>query len=166
MIKKDFAGLIILLTFAIILSMVYNYFSPNGIAHFGQWEKQNGVISANAKNDFINPSIEINDLELVKQIVKNQERTILDVRSRQEFVHGHLPGAHSFPLEEFDDVIDALFELVKPDSPILVYCSSVECAQSHTFATMLKDLGFTDVKVYAQGFLQWLDNELEIETDD
>jgi rhodanese-related sulfurtransferase len=160
---KDIHGVLILVTISVILALFYNYFSVKGIALFGQWDTNMGVISAKAKNDTIQSSIEINDLDLIKQIISNKERIVLDVRAKEDYDHGHLPGAHSFPMEEFDDGIDLLFEIAKPDAPILVYCSSTECSQSHTFSNMIIEAGFSNVKVFVQGFRLWQEKGLKVE---
>ncbi len=162
MIKKEKFGILTLLTIAALISFGVNAFSPSGIALTGQWDKSKGVVTAKSKQDAVHPEIELNDPRTVQQMIKNKAVVLLDVRSNEEFDQGHLPGAFSFPLAEFDDNLDKLLSLVNKDSSVLVYCSGVDCAASHTFAAQLLAMRFMNVKVYAGGFRQWQEMGFEI----
>ena len=163
MIHEDLKGAFLLVIFALITAFSYNHIYSKGIALFGQWDSSEGVISAISKDKSITASIEIINPEIVKQIVKKKERLILDVRRREIYNQGHLPGALSFPLVDFDENIGMLLDSVSKTSPILVYCSSVECSDSHTAAEQLKSLKYENIKVFSGGFRQWL--ELGHETE-
>jgi rhodanese-related sulfurtransferase len=63
----------------------------------------------------------------------NQE--ILDVRSREEFNEGALPGSRNIPLDELRDRVD---ELSTRD--VLVYCQVGQ--RGHVAALLLSQLGF------------------------
>ncbi|MCP4022811.1 MAG: rhodanese-like domain-containing protein, partial [Desulfobacteraceae bacterium] len=141
MFKKDIIGALVLLALSIVIAFCFNHFYPNGIAYRGQWESAEGVISAKPKNDVINPAIEITEFDLIKKIVHEKRRIILDVRPRDIYRQGHLPGALSFPLENFDDELDQLFNTIQKQTAILVYCSSVQCPDAHTFASLLAEFG-------------------------
>jgi len=155
MIKTDCFGVFILLTIAAVLSLGVNYFSPSGIAWVGQWDRSKGVVRAKSKQDIVHTNIEINNPLQVRQMIQNRKVILLDVRSKDIYDNGHLPGALSFPLVDFDEVLPRLLDLVKKDSAILVYCSGFECTDSHTFAAQLLALKFTLVQVYAGGFREW-----------
>lgn len=160
---KDLKDTFPLLFFALTAAFCYNYFSPAGIALFGQWETSKGVVTAHSKTNSVNASIEINNPKIIKQIIQKKERIVLDVRPREFYEEGHLPGALSFPLMEFDNIIEKLLKMTDKQSPILVYCSGFECTDSHDFAANLKDIRFTDVKVFSGGFRQWQEMGYEIE---
>lgn len=155
MILKEIKGSFFLVFFSVVIGFFYNHFSSSGIALFGQWQISNGVVNAISKTDSVNVSIEINNPEIVQQIIQKKERMVLDVRPRELYEEGHLPSALSFPLIEFDTVVSRLLEMTDQHSPILVYCSGFDCMDSHHFATNLKNMGFTDIKVYPGGFRQW-----------
>jgi rhodanese-related sulfurtransferase len=73
----------------------------------------------------------------------------------------HLPGARHMP----HDQVEALAPRVVPDktAPIVVYCASQSCQNSHIAAARLTQLGYTDVAVYAGGKADWQSAELPIE---
>lgn len=166
MTSKEIKGTFFLVFFAVTTAFFYNYFSVAGIALFGQWQTSSGVVNAISKADSPDVSIEINNPETIWQIIQKKERMILDVRPLEFYEEGHLPGALSFQLIEFDNVIGRLFEMTDQHSPLLIYCSGFECMDSHNFATNLKDMGFADVRVYPGGFRQWQEMGYNIEKNE
>lgn len=165
MIKTTRFGVLTLLILSLVLSLGVNHFSPSGIAWRGQWDRSKGVLGAKSKQD-ASLGIEINNPLAVQQMIQRREVVLLDVRSRKRYDKGHLPGAFSFPLTDFDEALPRLLTLLKKDAAILVYCSGVECSDSHTFASQLLALRFTRVQVYAGGFLEWQEMGFEIEKND
>jgi len=166
MILKDLKGIVFLLSFSLLTAFSYNYFSVSGLSLVGQWEPSKGVVSARSKTGDINADIQINTCEIIKQIVQDKTRIILDVRPREIYNQGHLPGALSFPLIEFDQNIMQFLDSVNRQSSLLVYCSSIECTDSHTIAQRLKDLRYDDIKVFSGGFRQWQEKGYEIEKNE
>lgn len=77
-------------------------------------------------------------LELYLDQKKNQELefTLLDVRSPEEFLEGHLDGAIHIPLEELEEQMWRL----NRDHPIIVYCG--HGSKSLIAARMLDRMGF------------------------
>lgn len=75
---------------------------------------------------------------------------ILDVRTREEYDTGHIPGSVLIPNTE----IEAQAEKALPDKRqlILVYCRSGR--RSKLAAQILADLGYTNVKEFG-GIIDW-----------
>ena len=161
--SKDVLGTFFLLAIAAILAFCFNRLSPFGISVIGQWDETEGVVSAQAKNQEIDNSLDITDPETVQQIIADKARIILDVRSKDAYDEGHIPGALSFPLMAFDDNFPFLMNTIKKDSPVLLYCASIHCTDSHTFAERLVQMKFLDVKVFAGGFRAWEEVGYDIE---
>jgi rhodanese-related sulfurtransferase len=65
---------------------------------------------------------------------------LLDVRSPDEYAHGHLPGAVNIPVQELDR---RLAEVGPPDRELVVYCRSGH--RSGRAAEILRQHGFTKV---------------------
>ena len=72
-------------------------------------------IFRNSKND-------INIHELYEIIKLNKECLLLDVRSPQEFLEGHLKGAINIPLYELSEKSN--YKLKNKEEIIIVYCKS------------------------------------------
>lgn len=72
----------------------------------------------------------------------NQNNTILiDVRSKQEFLEGHLDGAINIPLDEIENKIEK--KVVNKNIIIIVYCQYG--ARSKKAQNKLKNMGYTNV---------------------
>ena len=163
---KDTKGVFFLLFFALVTAFFYNHVSPFGIPVLGQWEPSKGVVSAKSNTDSVNTSIEINNIDSIKQIVQKKEKIILDVRPREIYNQGHLPTALSFPLMDFDQNIGQILSSINRQAELLVYCSSIECTDSHTFATRLKNLRYDNIQVFSGGFRQWQEMGYKIEKNE
>ena len=85
---------------------------------------------------------------------------ILDVRTADEFAEGHLDGAIMIDFYA-DDFADQLAGL-DPDVPYLLYCRSGN--RSGQTATMMQDLGFTDVADVDGGIGAWTSAGLSLVT--
>lgn len=74
------------------------------------------------------------------QNFKNTPKTLVDVRTAQEFAEGHAPGAINIPL---DQVQKRLAEFTKMAKPIVAYCRSGN--RSAMAVQILKQNGISDV---------------------
>ena len=89
--------------------------------------------------------------EEAKQIMDSEEDyIILDVRAREEYDEGHIPGATQISHEEIAEKA----EEVRPDKDqlILVYCRSGR--RSKIAAEALVELGYTNIKEFG-GIIDW-----------
>ena len=145
----------LLLGVSVILAFIVNYFSPVGIALIGQWDITRGVITANAKNDIVADKLEIEDVTRAKQIFDNGNALFVDARTRDHYDEGHIPGAESLPVGQFDELIDAFIDKHPTEKPIVTYCSGRTCEDSHNLAQLLLDFGYSDVKVFIDGYPGW-----------
>jgi len=71
----------------------------------------------------------------------NQEAIFIDVRTKQEYDTGHIPGAILLP----DDDVEALAPFLLPDKDVLtiVYCQ--RGGRSQSAADVLVSMGYTNV---------------------
>lgn len=78
---------------------------------------------------------------------------VLDVRTREEFDEGYLPGA--ILVDFYDEGFVAQIEGLDRDVPYLVYCRSG--GRSAKTAQLMTQLGFSEVTDVAGGMLAWAD---------
>ena len=89
--------------------------------------------------------------EEAKQIMDSQEGyIILDVRTREEYDQGHIPGAILIPNTEIEARAEEV--LTDKDQLILVYCRSGR--RSKLAAEALVELGYTNIKEFG-GIIDW-----------
>lgn len=153
---KDIAKeLIILIGFAVVAAFTVNYFSPNGIALFGQWDTSQGAITAKQKNDPVTGSFEIKDANTAKEIYDTRKAVFVDARSYEAFIDGHIKSAVSIPTNQFFEFIDHFKTKYPSITPVITYCSGRECNDSHELAQYLIDEGYANVKVFIDGYQEW-----------
>ena len=86
-----------------------------------------------------------------KEIMDSQEGyVILDVRTREEYDQGHIPGAVLIPNTEIEAQAEEI--LADKDQLILVYCRSGN--RSKKAAEILVELGYTNIKEFG-GITDW-----------
>src|SRR6266540_4102954 len=78
------------------------------------------------------------------------EVVILDVRPREEFVAGHIPGALSVPLGELDDVLGRL----RKRAQIVAYCRGPYCVLAPQAVERLRAKGYKARRL-ADGLPEW-----------
>ena len=153
--RKTIKEIMILVGISVTLAMVVNFFSPRGIALVGQWDTSKGVITAipNGSEDW-KPE-EINSVARAKEIFDNGNVLFVDARSQDNYEDGHIPGAVSLPVGQFDEQIESFLYQNSPDRRIVTYCSGRTCEDSHNLARLLTDVGFTHVSIFIDGFPGW-----------
>ena len=89
--------------------------------------------------------------EEAKEMMDSQEVIILDVRERDEYDSGHIPGAVLLPVGSIDETTAA--EVIPDkDSTVLVYCRSGN--RSKTASSALAELGYTNIYEFG-GISTW-----------
>jgi rhodanese-related sulfurtransferase len=147
--------IIIMLGVSIIAAFGVNYLSPKGIALVGQWDTSWGVVTAREKNDVVMDELEIEDVAYAKTLYDSGHVLFVDARSRENFENGHIKGAFSLPVGEFDELIDSFFDRYALDKPIITYCSGRTCEDSHRLAQLLISRGYLNTSVMIDGFPGW-----------
>ncbi len=90
----------------------------------------------------------------------------LDARRTRFYKSGHIPRAKSMSVWEagLDQRIEALFDEIPFEMPVVVYCMTANCEDSHMLAQNLKDAGYLDIKIIKGGFPEWKKKDMPIET--
>ncbi|MDN7877125.1 ArsR/SmtB family transcription factor [Burkholderia aenigmatica] len=86
--------------------------------------------------------------------------TLLDVRPRDEFMEGHLPGALNIPLSELDARVSEL----PAGTEIVAYCRGPYCVFAVEAVAALRARGFKAARL-EDGFPEWKAAGLAVETD-
>ena len=145
----------IILGLSVVAAFAVNYFSPAGIALVGQWDTAQGVVTANAKNDIVIEGIEIGSVDQARKLYDSGEYIFVDARSRDDYEEGHIKGAVSLPLGQFEEKIAAFMERYPPEASIVTYCSGRTCEDSHHLAEFLLGFGYNKINVFIDGFPGW-----------
>ena len=153
--RKTIKESIILVVLAVVLALVVNQLSPRGIALVGQWDTAEGVIAANATDENEYRIAEIDRVTDAAKIFYDDDTLFVDARSPQDYESGHIPGAISLPVGQFDEHIESFMNQYSLDQPIITYCSGRTCEDSHQLAGLLMEAGFSEVRIFIDGFPGW-----------
>ena len=121
------------------------------LADEAQWRKE-GIDLA---------SISIQRCANVRQTLEHDPSVqLVDVRSRAEWLKGHLPGAISLPLLD----LDPKKRIIDPSKPSLVYCHEGYRATTATSILLRESAG--DIRILIDGVEGWLALGLSLEMPD
>ena len=98
------------------------------------------------------------DFDFVKQWVAIPPKKgvmLIDARpTGRKFNPGHIQGSINIPDDKFERMKD---QLPQDKSMLLIYyCEGPECVLSHNSAKKAEALGYTNVKVYTNGYPEWV----------
>ena len=94
-------------------------------------------------------------LEEAQRLQKKKSVVFCDGRSLREWEDGHIPGAVSLPLGDFDNAYAKVKSRLKKASILVSYCHGEGCRLSDALAQRLSDKGFKDVAVFWGGYPDW-----------
>ena len=86
---KTVKEIAILLGLSIVAALAVNYFSPSGIALVGQWDTEQGVVTAKEKNGIVIEGIEIGTVDLARKMYDSGDYIFVDARSTEDYDEGH-----------------------------------------------------------------------------
>ncbi|WP_084958440.1 ArsR/SmtB family transcription factor [Thermoactinospora rubra] len=92
---------------------------------------------------------QITRAELLRRI-RDGDVTVVDVRPREEYAAGHIPGALSIPV---DELLDRLAELPE-DGTVVAYCRGTYCVFAHEAVRTLLAHGRRAMRL-EDGMLEW-----------
>jgi rhodanese-related sulfurtransferase/DNA-binding transcriptional ArsR family regulator len=96
-------------------------------------------------------------LKELRRLIRDGEVTVLDVRPRDEYEAGHIPGARSVPVGELGR---RLGELPK-SREVIAYCRGAYCVYSLEAVTLLRKKGYRARRV-EEGFADWRAERLPV----
>ena len=108
--------------------------------------------------DFVKPHV---------TIPKPENVLLVDSRPKEaKFDKGYIPTEINIPDTGFEKMAGLLPQDKK--TLLIFYCEGIECKLSHKSAKKAEDLGYTNVKVYAEGYPGWMkdtENYAEVPVD-
>lgn len=91
----------------------------------------------------------------IKMVLNDRERValIVDARPTIKYNEGTVPGAMNIPFQD----LDKLKGLLPADkgAQLIFFCGGFKCDLSHKSAAKAKEMGYTNVRIYAEGWPVW-----------
>ena len=147
---------LILAAAAILLALAVNCFSPAGLPLTRPYQPP--APPANA------PSFAVIDAATAAGLLHKGGVVFVDARPAEEYAAGHIPGARSFPVYQFDDYAATFLQAVQPGASLVVYCTGVNCSDSHLLADKLVQLGYPNIRIFSGGMAAWREKGYAVET--
>ena len=91
----------------------------------------------------------IDRAELKAKLDRGDPVVLIMALNRWAFEAKHIPGSMHF------DTPEALYETVRPEDEVVVYCSQPDCLSSVALYRDLVRRGYTRVRRYSGGLLDW-----------
>jgi rhodanese-related sulfurtransferase len=98
---------------------------------------------------------------LWEKIEKGDEFVLVDALAPMAYAMSHLPGAINMTPEWMDE--RARRRIPDPDTEVVVYCADPACDSSLAVANRLIELGYRNVRHYAEGKRDWVEAGLPLE---
>jgi rhodanese-related sulfurtransferase len=98
---------------------------------------------------------------LRRKIESGEEFVLVDALSPMSYAMSHLPGAVNITPDWIDD--RARRRIPDRTTEVVVYCADVTCDSSVIVAKRLIELGYRNVRHYAEGKRDWVDAGLPLE---
>ena len=102
-------------------------------------------------------------LQDVIRIAEDKSATLLDARSKDEFIAGHLPHARSLPFYEMEAAQGEVLRGIAHESALVIYCEGVGCELSFFLGRELQAQGYSNVRIFYGGYPEWKDAGLPVE---
>ncbi len=151
-IRKAVRQLLSIMAIATVLALVVNAIRPDGLPLV---QAGSGAVQLDAGSE----EIPIKDAAM---LFISQRAVFLDARSPLEFDEGHIQGALSAPVEDFEVLFDELKPALAGKEAVITYCDGERCPLSHELAEQLRSRGVRNVWVLRNGWGLWQKENLPV----
>ena len=106
------------------------------------------------------PSISTDELKSLMD--KKASFTLIDSRTKPEYVESHIVTSVNIPDKKLQENLNLL--PADKNSPLVIYCNGVKCGKSKRLALQLEPLGYTNIRIYLEGIPVWEERNLPLVT--
>ncbi len=145
--------MVLLLVASVGVALVWNALSPKGIPLVGQWNAEVGVVTPTPDAD--ENAATVQTVEEAKALWMSGV-VFLDARDSGSYEEGHIKGAVSLSVYDFESRFFDFLDAYPPDTLFVAYCSGRLCDESHRLAVLLKEGGYSRVRIFADGIPAWV----------
>ena len=150
-----FLQIMIILVACAMAAGLSNLVHPNKIAWVKDWDN---VVLNRAEEE----GVKLVTLDQAAEISESFSHTILDARSLEDYDNGHIPGSFSLPFKNFEEVIVEVAPMLE-GAPIMVYCSGIDCDEALDLLLKLRESGYEEIVLFADGWEAWKTSGRELE---
>ncbi len=166
--RSVFKEILIIITFSILIAFVFNYFSKKGISVIYQAEIvptvsdsllfQSEIYSSSG----IESSATTVTTQQLQKLIESGNDIIIDARNAEIYGKGYIPSAINIPFVDVFNYMETLNSLSR-DKLIIVYCEGINCDLSKKLIEFMRDMHFTKIFDYHEGYEGWIKENLKTE---
>jgi len=157
---------IIIVFLSLVIGVVYNSISKEGITVKGNWSKKAVSDSLIVPYSYTREDPQAISMSQAMAYFQAHSTIFLDARLEPDFKAGHISRALNLPFEEFEQYYPKLEPLLSKDKVIITYCDGTECEASLFLARLLKTKGFRNLKIFFGGWTEWSKAGLPVQKSD
>jgi len=148
--SSEMGGIVVV---SIMAGFLFNAVSPNRISL---------IYSAN-NNPFFSTGQSLDSREFPQIIGLNEAKAyfdaetaiFVDARPVNQYTEGHIPGAVSLPLEDFEKYFANIEVRLPKNHTIVVYCDNISCESSTRLVYRLLKEGYLYCYIFENGIRHW-----------
>ena len=137
------------------LGIAVNAFRAEGIPLMERWQEK-------VLNEQLTGGLPAVSLKEVKEAHKSGDALFVDARDSEFFEQGHIPGALSLPVRDFDSVFPRLEKQLRAAPRVITYCDGVSCETSVELTEKLLFAGLEYIEIFTGGIQQWQGAGLQV----
>jgi rhodanese-related sulfurtransferase len=130
------------------LGIGVNAFRAEGIPLMERWQEK-------VLNEQLTGGLPAVSLKQAKEAHKSGDALFVDARDPELFDQGHIPGAVSLPVRDFDSVFPRLEEQLRAAQRVITYCDGASCEMSVELTEKLLFAGLEYIEIFTGGIQQW-----------
>jgi rhodanese-related sulfurtransferase len=147
----------ILVLVAGALGIIVNLLRSDRLPLVGDWSPK-ALLTLPSGDDLAVP------VEEARQAWFLHTAVFVDARPQDQFLLGHIEGACNIPWEAFDHEFPQVKDIIPQGTPIITYCDGEGCGLSRELAVAMLGMGYTNVRVLANGWSLWQMEHLPVAT--
>ncbi|MDH3897366.1 MAG: rhodanese-like domain-containing protein [Deltaproteobacteria bacterium] len=146
--KRSLLQLIGIIIISGALGIGVNAFRAEGIPLMERWQEK-------VLNEQLTGGLPAVSLKQIKEAYKSGAALLVDARDPEFFERGHIPGAVSLPVRDFDSVFPKLEEQLRAAPRVITYCDGASCEMSVELTEKLLFAGLEYIEIFTGGIQQW-----------
>ena len=131
---------------AVCVGVVVNHLSPRALPLFASEQSLRPSVSA---------AVTYTSIDEARELLGDPGAIFLDARPAAAFDEGHIEGALSLPVDDFDEVEQALRAALRRAARLITYCDGIDCEQAAQLADKLTNAGYRNIALMFEGWEAW-----------
>ncbi len=142
-----------IITIAVVAGFLFNIFSPNRISVI--YSANNNPFFKTGPAVYAEKYPQVIGLKDAKARYDAGDAIFIDARPAASYLEGHIAGALSLPLEDFDIRFGEIDNRLPKNHDIIVYCDNVTCDLSTRVVYRLLEQGYLYCYIFENGIKHW-----------